>query len=123
MFWNCTSLTQAPELPATTLANYCYISMFQNCSSLTHAPELPAMTLADSCYGGMFYSCKSPITFLDKTFDEVVDLIQEQNLIGGYPWYDDEGSMVNPVEIICSDKTMLASYNENEYTWTLTEKQ
>ena len=122
MFESCTSLTQAPELPATTLANGCYASMFNCCSSLTQAPELPATTLADRCYEQMFSSCKSPITFLDKTFDEVVNLIQEQNLIG-YQWYDDKGSMVNPVEIICSDKTMLASFNENEYTWTLTEKQ
>ena len=34
MFQNCTSLTQAPELPATTLANSCYSYMFQNCTSL-----------------------------------------------------------------------------------------
>ena len=37
MFYNCTSLTTAPELPATTLAEYCYKYMFQNCSSLTKA--------------------------------------------------------------------------------------
>ena len=24
LFYDCTSLTQAPALPATTLANYCY---------------------------------------------------------------------------------------------------
>ena len=34
MFTGCTSLTQAPELPATTLANACYWSMFYNCTSL-----------------------------------------------------------------------------------------
>ena len=34
MFDGCTSLTQAPVLPATTLANNCYAYMFQNCSSL-----------------------------------------------------------------------------------------
>ena len=28
MFYGCTSLTTAPELPATTLANYCYLRMF-----------------------------------------------------------------------------------------------
>ena len=57
MFFGCTSLTQAPELPATTLANYCYSNMFYNCSSLTQAPELPATTLATSCYSNMFYNC------------------------------------------------------------------
>lgn len=34
MFRNCTSLASAPELPATTLANYCYYGMFRNCTSL-----------------------------------------------------------------------------------------
>ena len=58
MFYGCTSLTQAPELPATTLANSCYNDMFRGCTSLTQAPELPATTLANSCYQSMFYGCK-----------------------------------------------------------------
>ena len=57
MFAGCTSLTQAPELPATTLAKECYYSMFFKCTSLTRAPELPATTLAESCYTGMFGRC------------------------------------------------------------------
>ena len=59
MFYGCTSLTQAPELPATTLAIYCYDSMFQGCTSLTQAPELPATTLAEYCYSNMFKGCTS----------------------------------------------------------------
>lgn len=59
MFYNCTSLTTAPELPATTLAESCYSRMFSSCSSLTTAPELPATTLAISCYANMFYGCTS----------------------------------------------------------------
>ena len=59
MFSDCTSLTQAPELPATTLAGGCYSHMFYNCTSLTQAPELPATTLADGCYSYMFYNCTS----------------------------------------------------------------
>ena len=62
MFMNCTSLTTAPALPATTLANYCYLSMFYGCSSLTTAPSLPATTLANSCYYAMFYGCSSLTT-------------------------------------------------------------
>ena len=50
LFYVCTSLTQAPELPATTLAEHCYDCMFAGCSSLTTAPELPATTLAGYCY-------------------------------------------------------------------------
>ena len=59
LFEKCTSLTQAPELPATTLAEYCYYNMFNGCSSLEKAPELPATTLAASCYDCMFYACKN----------------------------------------------------------------
>ena len=57
MFGNNTALTQAPALPATTLADSCYTSMFFNCSSLTKAPALPATTLADKCYNIMFGNC------------------------------------------------------------------
>ena len=62
MFYGCTSLTTAPALPATTLANYCYNNMFYGCTSLTTAPELPAITLANSCYSYMFGDCTSLTT-------------------------------------------------------------
>lgn len=59
LFFECESLTQAPELPATTLADKCYYFMFQGCSNLTKAPELPATTLAIDCYHDMFGDCTS----------------------------------------------------------------
>ena len=59
MFINCTSLTQAPAMPATTLAEGCYNNMFSGCTSLTQAPALPATTLATNCYSSMFYNCTS----------------------------------------------------------------
>ena len=59
MFRNCTSLTIAPELPATTLADRCYSYMFNGCTSLTTAPKLPATTLANYCYNYMFSDCTS----------------------------------------------------------------
>ena len=59
MFFGCTSLTKAPELPATKLASYCYDHMFKNNTSLTKAPELPATKLVGSCYFGMFEGCRS----------------------------------------------------------------
>ena len=59
MFAGCQSLTKAPALPATTLANACYFQMFSSCQSLTEAPALPATTLASTCYQSMFFSCKS----------------------------------------------------------------
>ena len=59
MFYGCTALTQAPELPATTLADKCYYYMFRGCTALTQAPALPATTLAEHCYRGMFQDCTS----------------------------------------------------------------
>ena len=59
MFFGCTSLTSAPKLSATTLANYCYYKMFYGCTSLTSTPELPATTLENYCYQSMFFGCTS----------------------------------------------------------------
>jgi hypothetical protein len=36
MFDGCTSLTQAPELPATILASSCYREMFRKCNNLSY---------------------------------------------------------------------------------------
>ena len=63
MFRGCTSLVAAPSrLPATTLQLNCYINMFQDCTSLVKAPELPATTLRTYCYGDMFRGCTSLTT-------------------------------------------------------------
>ena len=59
MFGFCVGLTQAPELPATTLVDGCYANMFNYCTGLTQAPELHSTTLARSCYNSMFYHCTS----------------------------------------------------------------
>ena len=57
LFAECASLTKAPVLPATTLADSCYWCMFYACLSLTKAPVLPATTLAVDCYYDMFLNC------------------------------------------------------------------
>lgn len=84
MFSGCSSLTRTPEVPATSLGNYCYAgmfigtaittppelkattlamgsyyAMFQNCTLLTTAPYLPATTLLTSVYNTMFKGCTS----------------------------------------------------------------
>ena len=56
LFDNCTNLTKAPELPATTLSENCYSSMFNGTGIIT-APELPATNLKYGCYGLMFHNC------------------------------------------------------------------
>ena len=59
LFSGCAALTQAPSLPATTLAVGCYAGMFSYCISLTQAPALPATTLVAGCYDEMFVGCIS----------------------------------------------------------------
>lgn len=74
MFYNCTSLTTAPALPATTLANFCYAYMFNGCISLQvysssgtgHDKAWPIPTSGSaSSYisqNGMFYNCPGSFT-------------------------------------------------------------
>ena len=66
LFYYCSVLTSAPELPATKLADFCYNQMFSYCTNLVSAPVLPATTLADYCYYLMFNNCKklSTVTML-----------------------------------------------------------
>ncbi len=59
MFFNCTSLVEAPELPANILSNNCYYGMFSGCTALKTAPLLSATELADNCYYDMFNGCTS----------------------------------------------------------------
>lgn len=61
MFCNTNVIKDASNLilPATTLSNYCYYGMFYNCRSLTTAPDLPATTLVTNCYRQMFQYCTS----------------------------------------------------------------
>ena len=66
IYW-CASLTQAPALPAQTLADYCYSGMFNCCTSLVHAPELLAEILAEECYTSMFFGCTS-LASMDVSF-------------------------------------------------------
>lgn len=57
MFFGCTNLKSAPELPAPTLTTCCYFAMFAMCTNLKTAPELPAEALAYQCYDSMFSGC------------------------------------------------------------------
>lgn len=59
MFYGCSSLEYAPDLPATVLTSGCYCYMFSDCHLLQNAPVLPSLTLVSYCYAGMFYGCSS----------------------------------------------------------------
>ena len=57
MFYNCSSLTAAPALPATNLGFACYNAMFWGCTSLSTAPYLPAADTDGEPYRHMFRGC------------------------------------------------------------------
>ncbi len=59
LFFECSNLKSAPDLPATKLESYCYNGMFFGCTSLKSAPDLRATTLAEYCYQNMFNGCTS----------------------------------------------------------------
>jgi hypothetical protein len=82
MFSGCTSLTTAPELPATTLTNYCYQYMFSGCTSLTTAPELPATTLTNYCYDYMFQGC-SRLNYIKAMFTTTPGSTYTNNWVNG----------------------------------------
>ena len=48
MFYGCTSLVNAPSLPATTLSTNCYSYMFYDCRKLSY---IKALFLTDIRYG------------------------------------------------------------------------
>ena len=86
LFSGCSTLTQAPDLPATTLTDYCYENMFSGCTSLSKAPELPASELKQECYKNMFKECsdlnyiKVGVMTLDNDADATTDWVA-----GGWP--------------------------------------
>ena len=88
MFEKCTSLKSAPELPATKLASFCYYEMFYGCTSLTSAPKLSAIELAEACYCKIFCGCKnlSSITMLAPS-----DKIENTDYSFNY-WLDNAGT-------------------------------
>ena len=58
MFYGCTSIEKAPQLPATTLSTGCYNRMFYSCAfNSDGAPALPATETKESCYEYMFCNC------------------------------------------------------------------
>ena len=141
MFYGCTYLTQAPALPATTLADECYYSMFNNCSNLTQAPALPATTLARRCCTNMFSYCSSLTAapeiktytpdlnaygeMLDRSFDNLVaciwndltlaeaeSMVLNESIFG----YDDPGASVR-ISITCKDGSGVAYFDSEKYSW------
>ena len=64
MFYNCSSLISATELPATTLANYCYQNMFYNCTNLNYIKCLATNISATNCIYNWVNGVTSTGTFI-----------------------------------------------------------
>ena len=64
MFYGCTSLTTAPELPATTLVNSCYDSMFRGCTSLNYVKAMFTTTPSSSYTSNWVSGVSSTGTFV-----------------------------------------------------------
>ena len=64
MFQGCTSLTTAPELPATTLVSSCYQRMFINCINLNYIKMLATDISATNCLYYWVYNVSGTGTFV-----------------------------------------------------------
>lgn len=59
MYFGCIALTDAEDLPATTLAAGCYESMFTSCTALTKAPKINGTDFSAGPCTSMFNECTS----------------------------------------------------------------
>ena len=64
MFQGCTSLTTAPELPATTLKYACYNYMFSGCTNLNYIKALFTTTPSTSYMNNWVNGVASSGTFV-----------------------------------------------------------
>ena len=82
MFYGCTSLTTAPELPVTTLASGCYGNMFRNCTNLNNITMLATDISASNCFSNWVNGVSSSGTFI-KNKDLDISLLP--NGVSGIP--------------------------------------
>jgi hypothetical protein len=64
MFNGCSSLTTAPELPATTLTHWCYYFMFRHCKKLNYIKMLATDISANACLTTWVSNVASSGTFV-----------------------------------------------------------
>ena len=115
MFSGCYSLTQAPALPATTLASYCYNYMFSDCSSLTQAPEIKNYTPNLYAYEEMLTDSLGKLTactWSDLTISEAESMILNEAIFG----YGNPGDSVR-INITCKDGSGVAYYDSGKSSW------
>mgnify|MGYP001772019032 CR=1 FL=1 len=77
MFENCTNLTAAPDLPAETLADYCYSYMFSGCTNLTSTAKVFYSQTAERSCEYMYMGCTSLLTANEDIFADNIILSNE----------------------------------------------
>ena len=121
LFEYCTSLTSAPELPATTLADYCYKLMFHGCTSLTTAPTIKTYTSdinngfthmlnmwnSSTLKWGQLKQCNWP----DLALSEAESMVLNESIFGNA---GEDGVIIN---ITCKDGSARAYFDTNTFKW------
>jgi hypothetical protein len=70
MFAGCTSITTAPELPATGLAQGCYSNMFNGCTNLNYIKAMFTTTPNISYTGAWVQNVSATGTFVKNSAAE-----------------------------------------------------
>ena len=80
MFSRCSGLTEAPELPATTLGSGSYWGMFLECTSLVNPPKISAVTSNAHCFKFMFQNCTALVRTPKITVTSLLRLQKPEHL-------------------------------------------
>lgn len=83
MFRNCTSLTETPEMPATTVSGYCYEYMYQGCSNLISSKEILAETIGGYSMHAMFSGCSNLVNGPTKLYATRSDSVCYKEMFNG----------------------------------------
>lgn len=60
LFYDCSSIRKASEVPSSTLSTGCYMNMYRNCDGLIIPPSiLPSESVTNDAYNGMFWGCEN----------------------------------------------------------------
>ena len=120
LFEYCTSLTTAPELPATTLADYCYNGMFQGCLSLTTAPTIKTYTSGNNNFTNMLKMWNSSefkwgqlkqCNWPDLTLSEAESMVLNESIFGNA---GEDGVIIN---ITCKDGSAKVYFDTKNIIW------
>ena len=87
--------------------------MFFDCTNLASASELPATTLADNCYQGMFYNCTKLSTVTMLASDS--EITSKSNCIDNWLYNAGTGENVNRTLIVKDEAAYNALESNKSY--------